>query len=75
MTAMLFHQSYMTLKSTSVSVCFRGISRLHSHSLFKPISYSAIVFSFILIFTDNRFSYCAIALCIVSAYWLSHMKQ
>ena len=47
------------------------------HSLFTLPSYYAIVFLFyfILMFNDNCFSYCAMALCIGSVNWLSRMKQ
>jgi len=58
MATMVFHQSYVT----------------QWHSLFKLISYIAIAWTFILIFTDNWFPYCAMALFLVSAYYLSHMK-
>jgi len=44
-------------------------------SLLKLINYYAIVLSFMLIFTDNWFPYCAMALYIVSTYQMSHMKQ
>jgi len=41
----------------------------------KLINYFAIFFSFSLMFTNNWFPYCAMALCIVSVYYLSQMKQ
>jgi len=44
-------------------------------SLLKLINYYAIVLSFMLIFTDNWFPYCAMTLYIVSTYKMSHMKQ
>jgi len=59
MTNVVFHQSYMT----------------QPHFLLKLIHYYVIVLSFILIFIDNWFPYCTMALCIVSAFYLSHMKQ
>jgi len=52
MTAIVLHQSYTT----------------QCHSLFTLISYYAIVFSFILMFTDNWSPYCAMALCIALVY-------
>jgi len=58
MTAMIFRQSYMT----------------HRSSLFTPISYYAIVFSFALIFANGWFTACD-GFHYASAYWLSHMKQ
>jgi len=36
--------------------------------LIRLISYFAIVFSFILMFTDNWFPYFAMAFCIISVY-------
>jgi len=45
------------------------------HYLFTLISYFAIVFSFILMFTDDWCPYCTMAFCIVSVFWLSPMKQ
>jgi len=58
MTATVFHQSCMTQRP----------------SLFTPISYYAIVFSFALIFADGWFTTCD-GFYGASAYWLSHMKQ
>jgi len=61
MTALIFHQSYDT-------------SDTETDSLFKMISYLAmIVLTFVLIFTNNWFSYCTMAPCIVSAYFLRHI--
>jgi len=48
------------------------VTQWHSFTL---ISCYAIVFSFILMFTDNWFRFCMMALCIVSVYLLNHMKQ
>jgi len=59
MNSMAFHQSHVT----------------QWQSLFTLINYLAIVFSFILISTDNRFLPCMMAFRIVSSYYLSHMKQ
>jgi len=59
MTSTLLHQSYVT----------------QWHFLLKLISYFAIVFLFVLMFTDNRFPYCSMALPIASLSWLSHIKQ
>jgi len=58
MTATAFRQSYMT-------------QRL---SLFTPISYYAIMFSFALIFAIGWFTACD-GFSGASAYWLSHTKQ
>ena len=58
MTATVFRQSYMTQRP----------------SLFTPISYYAIVFSFALIFANGWFTACD-GFYSASAYWLSHMKQ
>jgi len=44
------------------------------HFVLKLISYFAIMFLFILMFTNNRFSYWAMAFYIDSVYLLSHMK-
>jgi len=52
MTAMVFHQSYMT----------------QHHSLFTLICYYVIIFSFVLMFTDGWFTYCAMAFCIAYVY-------
>jgi len=52
MTTMVLHQAYMT----------------QCHPLFTLISYYVILFSFTLLFTDNWFIYCAIALCVTSVY-------
>jgi len=52
MTAMVFHQFYMT----------------QHHSLFTLISCYDIIFSFALMFTDRWFTSCAMAFCIASAY-------
>jgi len=40
----------------------------HSVTLFQMTSYLAILFSFILIFTDSWFLFCSMAFCIVSAH-------
>jgi len=58
MTATVFRQSYMTQRP----------------SLFTPISYYAIVFSFALIFVNGWFTACD-GFYGASACWLSHMKQ
>jgi len=58
MTATIFRQSYMTQRP----------------SLFTPISYYAIVFSFALIFANGWFTACD-GFYGASPYWLSHMKQ
>jgi len=58
MTATVFRQSYMTQRP----------------SLFTPISYRAMVFSFALIFANGWFTACD-GFYGASAYWLSHMKQ
>jgi len=58
MTATIFRQSYMTQRP----------------SLFTPISYYAIVFSFALIFADGCFTACN-GIYGAFAYWLSCMKQ
>jgi len=58
MTATVFRQSYMTQRP----------------SLFTPISYYAIMFSFALIFANGWFTACN-GFYGASAYWLSHMKQ
>jgi len=52
MTTTVFHQTYVT----------------EWHSLFTLISYSASVFSFILISTDDWLLFCMIALCVFSVY-------
>jgi len=51
-TTIVLHQSYRT----------------QCHSLFTLITYYGILFSFIIMFTDNWFTYCAMALCIISIY-------
>jgi len=58
MTATVFCQSYMTQRA----------------SLFTPISYYAIVFSFVIIFANGWFT-ASDGFYGASAYWLSHMKQ
>jgi len=58
MTTNVFRQSYMTQRS----------------SLFKLISYYAVVFSFALIFANGWLTACK-GFYGASAYWLSHMKQ
>jgi len=58
MTATVFRQSYMTQRP----------------SLFTPISYCAIVFSFALIFANGWFTSCN-GFYDASACWLGHMKQ
>jgi len=58
MTTNVFRQSYMTQRS----------------SLFKLISYYAVVFSFALIFANGWLTACE-GFYGASAYWLSHMKQ
>jgi len=58
MTATVFRQSYMTQRP----------------SLFTPISYYSIVFSFALIFANGWFTPCD-GFYGAFAYWLSHMKQ
>jgi len=58
MTPTVFRQSYMTQRP----------------SLFTPISYYAIGFSFALVFANGWFTACD-GFYGASAYWLSHMKQ
>jgi len=58
MTATVFRQSYMARRP----------------SLFTPISYYVIVFSFALMFANGWFTTCDDVYG-ASACWLSHMKQ
>jgi len=48
----VLHQAYMT----------------QCHPLLTLISYCVILFSFTLMFIDNWFIYCAVALCVASVY-------